>query len=183
MSKVKVAITGTLSMPRSEAVRLLEEKTNAVFSKSVSWDTSYLVAARFDTEKARRAAALGTVVITEKELQEFLSAGAFPAVPSLSKRKPPSNLPEIIWTKMADPDSVYLLRYTDRDGVATERLIDSAYLAVSADGSAEWLGAYDIERFKTFRLDRIEGLWKVNVHDGTKSLVGASALAEAAASK
>ena len=59
MVKVKVAITGTLSMPRSEVIKLIEEHTNAQFSPSVSYDTGYLVAARFDTEKARRAANWG----------------------------------------------------------------------------------------------------------------------------
>jgi hypothetical protein len=163
MPTVKVAITGTLSIPRSEAVRLIEEKTNAKFSKSVSWDTSYLVAARFDSEKARRAAQLGTVVINEKEMMAFIEKGEFPDVPSLSSRRAPSNLPDITWTDVnADPSQIFILRYLDAHEELTERLV-AAYFVGIGDNGREYLGAYDLEGFKTFRMDRIVSIEDASV--------------------
>ena len=53
---VKVAITGTLSMPRKSAAELIETHTNARFANTVTYDVNYLVASRFDTIKARKAA-------------------------------------------------------------------------------------------------------------------------------
>src|SRR5258708_10678361 len=75
---VKVSITGTLSMPRKAAVQLMESRTNARFNREVTYDVNYLVAARFDTDKARRAAQLGVTVISEGEMLDFIQQGAFP---------------------------------------------------------------------------------------------------------
>src|SRR5712671_1521534 len=76
---VLVAITGTLSMARSEAVALIESRTNARFSPDVTYHTNYLVAARFDTNKAHRAAALGIVIISETDMLGYVEKGLFPA--------------------------------------------------------------------------------------------------------
>jgi hypothetical protein len=78
MPQVKVAITGSLSMPREEAIRLIEGKTNAAYSKSASWDTSYLVATRTDAGKAASAAKRGIMVIDEHQMIEFIECGEFP---------------------------------------------------------------------------------------------------------
>jgi hypothetical protein len=154
MAKVKVAITGTLSMPRSEVIKLIEQHTNAQFSPSVSSDTGYLVAARFDTEKARRAAKLGTTVINEGEMLGFVTQGAFPIIP-LADRKRPCNFPHINWTNMLDHDTAYFLRYSDHDGILSERFLFFAWEGIGDDGT-RYVGGFDVERFKTFRVDRIE---------------------------
>src|SRR5579871_832417 len=75
---VKVAITGALSKTREEIVQSIESATNAQFSRGVTYDTDYLVASRFDTNKAKRAAKLGITVISESEMWKFISKGAFP---------------------------------------------------------------------------------------------------------
>ena len=72
---VLVAITGTLSIPRSEAVALIESRTNARFSPEVTYHANYLVAARFDTNKAHRAAALGIVIISEADMLGYIEKG------------------------------------------------------------------------------------------------------------
>ena len=54
---VTFCITGPLAMLRAEAVALVESKTNAKFVNSVSSNTDYLVSARMDTVKAKKAKA------------------------------------------------------------------------------------------------------------------------------
>ena len=163
---VKVAITGVLSMKRADAVRLIEEKTNAKFSPSVSWDTSYLVASRFDTEKAHRAARVGTIVINEAEMLAFISKGSFPVIPTLAQRRAPSNLPDLAWTHEADPEKSFLLRYRDRDGALSDRFISCVLLGIDAHG-VQYVGGFDVERFKEFRVDRIEAMAEAGAREQT----------------
>ena len=77
---VTFCITGPLAMLRAEAVALVESKTNAKFVNSVSSNTDYLVSARMDTVKAKKAKAHGTAVISEAELMAFVKKGKFPEI-------------------------------------------------------------------------------------------------------
>lgn len=152
---VKVAITGALSMPRKSAAELIETHTNAKFADSVTYDVNYLVASRFDTIKARKAAKIGVAVISEAELMDYIQKGAFP-----ENQKPlrPEfhNLfrtDEITWTEKIQPERLFL-EYSDNEGVVTQRFI---WLCCKGRGSNghEYLGAFDNETFKTFRTDRV----------------------------
>lgn len=158
---VYVAITGTLSRPRHEIVELIESRTNARFCERVTYDTNYLVASRFDTSKARRAAQIGVKVVNEEELMTFVEQGDFPVVPT--PVRPPSNwhpvdLDAIEYEtieQFPQPRICYL-KYRDSAGEESERFI----LAMERvrGGSHEYLAGYDHETYKTFRLDRIEKL-------------------------
>jgi hypothetical protein len=76
--KVKVAITGPLSILRKEAAQLINSNTNACFVSRVTHGTSYLVASRMDTVKARSAVALGIPIISENEMMDFIRKRIFP---------------------------------------------------------------------------------------------------------
>ena len=65
-------------MPRKSAAELIETHTNAKYADSVTYDVNYLVASRFDTIKARKAAKIGVAVISEAELMDYIQKGAFP---------------------------------------------------------------------------------------------------------
>ena len=68
-------------MERAEAVKLIETKTNAAYSESSSWDSSYPVASRSATEKAVSAAKRGIMVVNEDQMLEFMGRGEFPPLP------------------------------------------------------------------------------------------------------
>jgi hypothetical protein len=155
---VYVAITGTLSRPRREVVSLIESKTNARFCDGVAYHTNYLVASRFDTNKAKRAAKLGVIVIGEKELTAYVEQGHFPATPLAVK--PPSNwrpidLDALEYESIEDfaPPHACYLKYRNAAGEESERFI----LAVERvrQGTHEYIAGYDHECCKTFRTDRI----------------------------
>ena len=152
---MKVSITGTLEgMSRKDAAELIESKTDAAFSPHVTYDTNYLVATRFDSGKARRAAKIGVDIISQAEMMEFIEAGSFPPnkTPGLPKR--PTNYPEIKWVEEFDDDAVAYLEYADVDGVVTERYVRLTARGVGNNG-VEYLGGYDGAKFKTFRTDRV----------------------------
>lgn len=153
---MRVAITGALSIPRARAIELIETRTNAKFSEHVTYDTNYLVAARFDTNKARRAAEIGVTVISERDLMEFIEQGAFPAnrLPERPKHPHPSNFPEITWTETYEPERIALLEYQDAEGVVSLRYVAVSCKGIGSNG-VEYIGGYDAERFKIFRVDRI----------------------------
>ena len=88
-----VAITGTLSMPRKEAAELINSTSNARFHPDVTYDTNYLVAARFDSNKAKKAAQLGVRIITEQEMHGYVAAGRFAPVDTPSRPPHPGQLP------------------------------------------------------------------------------------------
>jgi hypothetical protein len=158
--RVKVAITGTLSQPRREIVRLIEGRTNAEFSPEVTYDTNYLVASRFDTDKARRAAKLGVTVISESEMSECISRGLFPEndKPTRPRTYPPNfRTEEIVWHEEFEPQRLCFLEYSDNEGVRTQRFITLARKGVGSNGH-EYLGAFDGDTFKTFRSDRVTKL-------------------------
>ncbi|MFZ3210352.1 MAG: BRCT domain-containing protein [Terriglobales bacterium] len=153
---MKVAITGTLSIPRSDAIQLIESRTNAKFSPHVTHDTNYLVAARFDTNKARRAAEIGVTVISEHDMMEFVEQGAFPAnkLPERPKHPHVSHFPDITWTETYEPERIVLLEYQDAEGVVSQRYVALSCKGIGSNG-VEYIGGYDAETFKTFRVERI----------------------------
>lgn len=127
----------------------------------MTYDTNYLVASRFDTSKARRAAQIGVKVVNEEELMTFVEQGDFLVVPT--PVRPPSNwhpvdLDAIEYEtieQFPQPRICYL-KYRDSAGEESERFI----LAMERvrGGSHEYLAGYDHETYKIFRLDRIEKL-------------------------
>lgn len=148
-----VAITGTLSVPRKEAAALIDSTSNARFHPDVTYDTNYLVAAVFDSGKARKAAKLGVSIITESEMMEYVHAGRFPE--NSSPHRPPhvNNFPEIIWSKKFSPPAPYYVEYEERDGIISQRFISVTCEGRASNGN-DYVGAYDGEWFKTFRRDR-----------------------------
>lgn len=56
---------------------------------------------------------------------------------------------------MLDHDTAYFLRYRDHDGIPSERFLFFAWEGIGDDGT-RYVGGFDVERFKTFRVDRIE---------------------------
>ena len=65
-------------MERKEAAKLIETKTNAVFKRDITYDTNYLVATEFNTSKAKKAAAIGVAIISEKDMLRYIDKGKFP---------------------------------------------------------------------------------------------------------
>jgi BRCA1-like protein len=153
---VRVAITGALSMPRKSAAELIETHTNAKFADSVTYDVNYLVASRFDTNKARKAAKIGVTVISEAELIDFIQKGEFPKSekPVRPDFHDPFRVDEITWTEEIQPERVCFLEYSDNEGVATQRFVRLCCKGRGSNGH-DYLGAFDNERFKTFRTDRV----------------------------
>ena len=160
---VKVAITGALSKPRKEIVQWIERTANAQFSSGVTYETDYLVASRFDTSKAKRAAKLGITVISESEMREFISKGAFPETERPLRRYVyPANFrtDEIEWKEEVTPNRLCFLEYSDNEGVVSQRFIQLARKGTGSNGHG-YLGAFDGEVFKTFREDRVIKLEKL----------------------
>jgi hypothetical protein len=150
-----VAITGTLSMPRKEAAALIDSTSNARFHAEVTYETNYLVAALFDSGKARKAAKIGVSIITEAEMMEYIQAGRFPDNKTPEKPHHVNNFPDIVWNKTYQEPIPYYVEYEDGNGIVTQR-----YILVTSEGQAsngnDYIGAYDGEWFKTFRRDRLK---------------------------
>jgi len=153
---MKVAITETLSIPRKSAAELIETRTNARFADSVTYDVNYLVASRFDPNKARTAAKMGVAVISESELMDYVQKGEFPEnqKPIRPEFHDPFRVDEITWTEEIQPERVCFLEYSDNEGVATQRFIRLCRKGRGSNGH-NYLGAFDNDRFKTFRTDRV----------------------------
>lgn len=151
---LSIAITGTLSVPRKEAVGLIDSTSNARFHPDVGYQTNYIVAARFDSGKARKAAQIGVTIITEAELMDYVKAGRFPETGTPTRPPHANNFPEIDWSVKHDPGLPYFLEYEGTDGVVTQR-----YVLVVSEGRGsngqDYVGAFDGEWFKTFRRDRL----------------------------
>lgn len=149
-----VAITGTLSISRKEAAALIDSTSNARFRPDVSYQTNYLVAARFDSGKARKAAKIGITIIKESEMLEYVRTGRFPETSTLTRPPHANNFPEIEWSLKHSPSLPYFLEYEGANGVITPR-----YVMVVGEGRGsngqDYIGAFDGEWFKTFRRDRI----------------------------
>jgi len=161
---VKVSITGTLSMPRKAAVQLIESHTNAQFSRHVTRDVNYLVAARFDTNKAKRAAQIGVTVISEVEMLESIQRGSFPENGKPFRPDTPQDHPDddLVWTEEFDPARLCFLEYFDAEGIVSHRFIRLSCKGRGSNGR-DYLGAFDDERFKTFRADRVTKLEELPV--------------------
>ena len=153
---VKVAITGVLSMPRKSAAELIETRTNARFADSVTYDVNYLVASRFDSNKARKAAKIGVAIISEVDLMNYIQKGEFPEnqKPVHPEFRDPFRVDEITWTEEILPERVCFLEYSDNQNVVTQRYIRLSCKGLGSNGH-NYLGAFDNEGFKTFRADRI----------------------------
>lgn len=151
---LSVAITGTLSVPRKEAAALIDSTSNARFHPDVSYQTNYLVAARFDSGKARKAAQIGVTIITEAEMMGHVKAGRFPETATPTRPPHVNNFPDIEWSVKQNPGLPYFLEYEGTDGVITPR-----YVLVVSEGRGsngqDYIGAFDGEWFKTFRKDRL----------------------------
>jgi hypothetical protein len=158
--KIRVAITGPLSQPRKAVAQLINSTQNATYVDSVTFDTHYLVCAKADSKKAKKAARLGTAVISELELLQYLSDSVFPDTEL--PQKPThyaNNFPEIAWDSV-DPDpQVWVLGYEDARGNQSIRSILITGLGHSVhDPDTRWVGGYDGPTFKTWRRDRIKFL-------------------------
>ncbi len=151
---LSVAITGTLSVPRKEAATLIDSTCNARFHPDVSYQTNYLVAARFDSGKARKAAQIGVTIITEAEMLEYVKAGRFPDLDVPTRPPHANNFPEIEWSVRHDPGLPYYLEYEGADGVITPRYVMVVREGRGSNGQ-DYVGAFDGEWFKTFRRDRL----------------------------
>ena len=151
---LSVAITGTLSLPRREAAELIDSTSNARFHPDVSYQTNYLVAARFDSNKARKAAQIGVTIITEAEMMDYVRVGQFPQTDIPTRPPHGNNFPEIDWSLKHSPGVPYYIEYEGTDGVITPR-----YIVVLCEGRGgngqDYVGAIDGEWFKTFRRDRL----------------------------
>lgn len=151
---ISVAITGTLSISRKQAASLIDSTSNARFHPDVSYRSNYLVAARFDSGRARKAAQIGVIIITESEMLQYVKAGRFPDTGTPTRPPHINNFPEIKWSLKHDPGLPYFLEYESADGVVTPR-----YVFVTCEGRGsngqDYIGAFDGEWFKTFRRDRL----------------------------
>lgn len=160
--RMTVAITGALSEPRAQIAIKINSTRNARFVERVFLDTDYLVATRVDTAKARTAAQNGTVILSEQQLAQYLSAGEFP---HHQRRHTHSSFnfdeSEIQWEDTCDPPIRYRLAYADSEGEYSERIIEVTHLAGKHPNGHEYLAAFDEGELKTFRKDRILELERV----------------------
>jgi hypothetical protein len=142
-------------MPRKEAAALIDSTSNARFHPDVTYETNYLVAAIFDSGKARKAAKIGVSIITETEMVGYVQAGRFPENRTPERPAHVNNFPEIAWSKTYVTPVPYYVEYEDGDGIVTQK-----YILVKSEGRAsngnDYVGAYDGEWFKTFRRDRFK---------------------------
>jgi hypothetical protein len=161
--RMTVAITGALSEPRAQLAIRINSTTNARFVERVFLDTDYLVATRTDTAKAKAAAQNGTIILSEQQLGQYISAGEFP---HHQRRHTHSGLnfdeSEIQWEDAYDPPIQYRLAYADSDGEYSERIVEVTHLAGKHPNGHEYLGAFDEGQLKTFRRDRILKLERVS---------------------
>jgi len=150
-------------MPRKEAVQLIESRTNAQFSRDVTYDVNYLVAARFDTNKAKRAVQIGVTVISEGEMLDCVQKGSFPENGKPLRPDVPHFLgDDIVWTEEFNPARLCFLEYSDAEGEVSQRFIRLSCKGKGGNGY-DYLGAFDDERFKTFRADRVLKLEELSV--------------------
>jgi hypothetical protein len=162
MSIVRVAITGTLSIPRKRVAELINQTSNGEFVESVTYETHYLVSAITTSKKVRKAADIGTSVIGEAELMRYISEGIFPETRLPERPDHPGGFPEIFWVEKFPGGRLFLLDYVDRNGEISIRTIlatATGYTLGSED--QRWIGGYDGPNFKTWRQDRIVNLQEI----------------------
>jgi hypothetical protein len=151
-SEVTVAITGDLSVPREEAIVRVNATDNGRYVSKVAMNTDYLIAVRFDTVKARRAAAFGTVVIDESDFNEYLEANHFPR--RRARKEAHGHWPTIEWIREVDVPVLQYLKYQASNGKVTERFIEITRHGSGPNGDAIF-EAFDGLGVKTFREDRV----------------------------
>ncbi len=151
---VSVAITGTLSIPRKEAARLINASKNAQFVNSVTFHTSYLVSALADSQKVKKALKIGVEILTEDQLFAYLSSGVFPPAKAHEYHQPAPIPFEVEWTTKYSEARHVLIRYEDAYNSYSEREADLFAIGHSHSG-VTYLSVLDDEGFKTFRADRI----------------------------
>lgn len=155
-AKINVAITGELSEPRSAYAERINSTSNGRYVPSLTLETHYLVASKFDSKKAKKAARYGTAIIEEPELQSYLLDGNFPTLALPEKPAHSNNFPEIFWDTVYEKPRKYLLTYKDGGGNGSVRTIICTGEGHTLDKpSTRWVGGYDGESFKTWRQDRI----------------------------
>lgn len=149
-----VAITGTLSVPREAAARLINSSQNAQFVASVTYHTSYLVSALADSRKARKAREIGVEILTEKQLFEYLANGFFPPAKTHAYQRPAPPKFVVDWkTRYPEPKRL-LIKYKDSHDQYSARELDVFAVGISPSGIT-YVSVLDAEGFKTFRMDRI----------------------------
>jgi hypothetical protein len=155
---INVAITGTLGQPRAKIAELINTTENAQFVEWLSLQTHYLVCAKADSGKAKKAARWGTAVISEGEMNEYISAGRFPSTTLPDAPQRHNNFPEIEWRDKAQHERC-LMTYCDAVGQTTIRtvlVVSSGHTIGRPD--VKWIGGFDGPQFKTWRQDRIAEL-------------------------
>jgi hypothetical protein len=151
---LRVAITGTLSVSRKEAAALIDSTLNARFFPDVSYQTNYLVAARFDSGKARKAAQIGVSIICEVEMIAYVKAGQFTENNTPTRPHHVNNFPDVVWSVEHSPGLPYYIEYEGSDGVITQRFVLVVSEGRGGNGQ-DYIGAFDGDWFKTFRRDRM----------------------------
>jgi hypothetical protein len=157
--RMTVAITGTLGKPRAEIAAMIDATVNARWVEKVHKDTDYLVAARMDTAKARMAAVEGATIITEEELNQYLTAGRFPWRKHRDTHV--SNWPELTWTEFVEAPELFLLTYKDAEEVLSTRYIRITKYGHNA-AARDYFEAWDGIQLKTYRRDRIIEMIRIN---------------------
>ena len=153
---INVAITGTLSQPRSKVAEQINATENAHFVESVTLNTHYLVCAKSDSGKAKKAARLGTSVISEAEMNEYITSGRFPSttLPDVPQRLH-HHFPEIEWEDKVEQERC-LMTYCDAVGQTSIRTVLVVSTGHTIDNpNVKWIGGFDGPQFKTWRQDRI----------------------------
>ena len=153
-----VSITGKLeSMERKEAAKLIETKTNAVFKRDITYDTNYLIATEFNTSKAKKAAAIGVAIISEKDMLRYIDKGKFPV--NSKPTRPVRDYSYLFnWEKnikfydLLKPIIIHFT-YVDSKKEKSERM-----LQVNAVGKYDdrfYFAGFCEDEYKTFRSDRM----------------------------
>jgi hypothetical protein len=151
---ISVAITGTLSVSRKEATDLINASKNAYFVPSVTYQTSYLVSALQDSQKVRKANAIGVTVISEAQLFDYLKCGIFPPVKTHEYHHPAPAPFDVEWTTTYAVPHHVLIKYLDADQRYSEREAE-VFAEGKSPAGITYFQVLDDERLKTFRADRI----------------------------
>lgn len=168
---VTVAITGKLSMPREEVAKLINATQNAQFVSSVTYHTSFLVAALSSSQKVAKARKIGVEILTENQMFGYLQPGRFPLAATHHYERPAPPPFEVEWLVKYPESRSVSLKYRDASGHFSERDIELLALGKSL-GGIWYLSSFDCEGPKTFRCDRIEEMTDV----ATKSPINVKAL-------
>jgi hypothetical protein len=89
-------------------------------------------------------------------MMDFIEVGEFPENPKPVRPEfhDPFRTDEIVWTEEIQPERLCFLEYSDNEGAVTQRFIRLSCKGIGSNRH-QYLGAFDNERFKTFRADRV----------------------------